>query len=176
MSNRCETYLDIETDGYDLVTVVGFYSDITGHVQLVGSEITFRRLCSTLPGDGVIYTFNGERFDIPVVRRAIGLDLLDRFESCDLMRVGWAHGFKGGQKALEDALGFARELPGLDGRAAIEFWRSYMDGDDQALDSLLRYNAEDLEGMRFLKHCFESNCCLSTKSHCHRDQKIVAVR
>lgn len=175
MGKRREVYLDIETNGFDLVTVIGFDSDETGPIQLVGADITRKNLLGALPRSGVMYTFNGERFDIPKIRGALGIDLFDIFDSCDLMRVGWAHGLKGGQKALEDRLGFERELPGLDGRCAIEFWNRYESGDDEALDILLRYNAEDLGGMRFLRARFESDCCLSTAVVCPRSDRFAGV-
>lgn len=162
MGKKNEIYLDIETNGYDLVTVIGFDSDETGPVQLFGKDVTRENLLSALPDGGVLYTFNGERFDIPKIKAATNVNLLERYQSCDLMRVGWAHELKGGQKALEYKLGFERVLPGLDGRSAIEFWAMYIEGDSAALETLLKYNAEDLAGMRYLKACFESTCCLST--------------
>lgn len=174
MAKTNEIYLDIETNGYDLVTVIGFDSDETGPVQLFGKDVTRKNLLSALPKVGVLYTFNGERFDIPKITAATGVDLLERYQSCDLMRVGWAHELKGGQKALEDRFGFARELPGLNGLCAIEFWTRYTEGDDAALETLLKYNAEDLAGMRFLKARFESDCCLSwTGAHAGRRRRLV---
>lgn len=174
MGKRNEIYLDIETNGYDLVTVIGFDSDETGPVQLFGRDVTRGKLLSALPKTGIMYTFNGERFDVPKIEAATGVNLLDRFRSCDLMRVGWAHGLKGGQKALEDKLGFERELPGLNGLCAIEFWTRYTEGDEEALETLLRYNAEDLAGMRFLKAHFESECCLSREnSHAGRRHRLA---
>ncbi|RIK09045.1 MAG: exonuclease [Acidobacteria bacterium] len=177
MGKRNEIYLDIETNGYDLVTVIGFDSDETGPVQLYGKDVTRKKLLASLPASGVMYTFNGEKFDIPKIAAATGVDLLERYRSCDLMRVGWAHGLKGGQKALEDELGFERELPGLSGLSAIEFWKRYTKGDQEALDDLLKYNAEDLAGMRFLKAHFESDCCLSSSAeHSPRRRQLAAAR
>ncbi len=41
--------------------------------------------------------------------------------------------------------------PDLDGRDAMVLWARFQKGDRTALVTLLRYNAEDLEGMMFIR-------------------------
>lgn len=157
-----DVYLDIETDGGDLITVIGFVAEGSDPVQLADEEVSSSELLRRLPASGRIFTFNGERFDLPKIREGLGVDLLDQFESCDLMKVGWAHDLAGGQKAIEDQLGFNRSLPGMGGLDAIRLWDEYAAGSNVSLETLLAYNAEDLDGMRFIRAHLETLCCLET--------------
>jgi len=146
-----EIYLDVETDWTRQLTVVGFHAPSTGLVQLVGPEITAERLHAALPPAGTLYTYNGHCFDLSCLRKQLGVDLRRRFESVDLRWVCWRQRLRGGQKAIEKELGKQRKLPDLDGRDAIVLWGRYQRGDRAALVTLLRYNAEDLDGMMFIR-------------------------
>ena len=146
-----EIYLDVETDWGRRLTVVGFHSSATGLVQLVGSEITAEGLHRVLPAMGTLFTYNGHSFDLTCVRKQLGLDLRTRFSSVDLRWVCQRQGLRGGQKAIETRLGLTRTLPNMDGRDAIVLWGRFQRGDRAALTTLLRYNAEDLEGMMFIR-------------------------
>jgi uncharacterized protein len=151
-------YLDIETTWHGEPTVVGFRSTASGVVQLVGGEITKRRLLRELPRDGVLYTFNGHCFDLPRLRTHLGVDLHQRFSSVDLRYACGYAGMSGGQKHIEQRIGFGRRLPEVDGRMAIKLWKMYEKlGDEAALDTLLRYNAEDLSGLRAIKGYLQRN-------------------
>jgi hypothetical protein len=52
MSVAIEIFLDIETDWDRNLTVVGFRSDTTGVVQLIGTEISRAKLKEELPKGG----------------------------------------------------------------------------------------------------------------------------
>jgi uncharacterized protein len=152
MPRQVEVYLDIETTWSGRPTVVGFRSSVTGTIQLVGDEITRRRLSSVLPRTGVMYTFNGHCFDLPKIRQHLGLDLRERFSSYDLRFTCKGAGLTGGQKYIEQCIGFSRRLPDVNGKEAITLWNRYTRHDDaSALRTLLRYNAEDLAGMVAIK-------------------------
>jgi len=151
-----ETYLDIETDQYGRITVVGFRAAATGLVQLVGADVTPEAVHAALPASGRLYTYNGHCFDLPVIRKRLGLDLRARFESHDLRFICQRHGLRGGQKAVEHAIGHRRALEGMDGWEAIVLWRRYRQGDDAALARLLRYNAEDVDGLALIKGHLEA--------------------
>lgn len=141
-------YLDIETDWRGRVAVVGFYSRATGLVQLVGRDVTAAALLRALPACRRLFTFNGHSFDLPLIRRQLGLDLRMRYESVDLRYCCARAGWRGGQKVIERLLGIDRELPGLDGRDAQRLWARFTERDDaRALASLLRYNREDVMNM-----------------------------
>lgn len=146
-----EIYLDVETDWSRQLTVVGFHAPSTGLVQLVGPEISAERLHQVLPAAGTLYTYNGHSFDLSCLRKQLGVDLRRRFQSVDLRWVCWRQGLRGGQKAIEKGLGKQRKLPDLDSRDALVLWGRFQKGDRTALVTLLRYNAEDLEGMMFIR-------------------------
>jgi acrylyl-CoA reductase (NADPH) len=146
-----DVYLDIETDERQRITVVGFRAAATGLVQLVGGQITPEAVHAALPASGRLFTYNGHCFDLPVIRKRLGLDLRARFDSWDLRFVCQRHGLRGGQKAVEQSIGHRRALEGMDGWEAILLWRRYRRGDDAALVTLLRYNAEDVNGLVLIK-------------------------
>lgn len=141
-------YLDVETERDRTLTVLGFHSRETGTVQLVGSEITARRLRSVLPKVGRLVTFNGHCFDLPVIRTQLGIDLRSSHDSVDLRYVCARGDLRGGQKLVEQLLGIVRTTEGVDGWEAIKLWGRYLQGDQEALDLLLAYNEEDLLGMK----------------------------
>ena len=137
-------YLDIETDWSRQITVIGLYHRRMFR-QLVGREVTAGRLHQLLPRAATIYTFNGHCFDLPVIKSQLGIDLRSRFPSVDLRYVCKGRGLTGGQKLIEQRLGIARRLPGMDGRDALYLWQQYQDdGDEDALRLLLAYNREDV--------------------------------
>ena len=141
-------YLDIETDHHGRISVIGFYKRSYGLVQLVGREVTPAKLLRALPPARRIFTFNGNSFDLPVIRRQLGVDLKLRYESVDLRHCCARAGWSGGQKAIERQLGLARTLGGMNGRDAQALWSCFTgSGDEKALRSLLIYNREDVLNM-----------------------------
>lgn len=77
-----DAYLDIETTGlscqYADITVIGIYLVNGGEsrlVQLVGREVTRDNLLDSVEGVNKIYTYNGNRFDLPFIHGALGIDL-----------------------------------------------------------------------------------------------------
>ena len=151
MDRETDLFLDIETDWDRRLTVLGFRSGATGLVQLVGGEIDRRRVARALPKGGRLFTFNGHSFDAPCIKRQLGLDLRAQYESFDLRWVCYHAGLRGGQKAIERRLGIRRALEGLNGWHAITLWERHREGDSEALDTLKRYNAEDLQGLVEIK-------------------------
>src|SRR3989442_14030034 len=161
MARLIEVYLDVETNWWRELTVIGFRSSVTGVVQLVGSEITARRLRKELPRDGRLFTYNGHCFDISCIRNQLGLDLRGQFESCDLRWICQRVVLLGGQKRIEQRIGHERKYVDLDGLDAIRLWSEYEGGDQEALDLLLRYNAEDLKGLVRIKQHLSARGLLS---------------
>ena len=157
MGMRC--YLDIETTGispkvYDL-TVIGLAVE-QGRgmkvIQLVGDQITPLRLMRALHGVDRMYTYNGRRFDLPFIRRRLGVNLEERFLHRDLMYDCWALNLKGGLKKVEQTLGIARQTQGIDGWMAVRLWWGYINrNDSEALRTLLAYNREDVVNLRTLR-------------------------
>ena len=140
-----KAYLDIETCASGEVSVVGIFREDRGLRQLVGGEITDVTLWETLDGVDTLCTFNGDRFDLPILERQVRLDLRKRFRSLDLLRECRRAGLKGGLKQLEERFGIARSTRGMSGWDALRLWASYEnEGDRAALEVLLEYNREDV--------------------------------
>jgi len=140
-----KAYLDIETCASGEVTVVGIFREDRGLRQLVGGEITDVTLWETLDGVDTLCTFNGDRFDLPILERQVRVDLRKRFRSLDLLRECRRAGLKGGLKQLEERFGIARSTRGMNGWDALRLWARYEnEGDRAALEVLLEYNREDV--------------------------------
>jgi uncharacterized protein YprB with RNaseH-like and TPR domain len=145
-------YLDIETSFYGRITVVGIFIAPDNFVHLVGDMIEEYTVMRALDTAEVIVTYNGSRFDIPMIRKMLGLDLRLHFKSHDLMYDCWRQGLYGGLKAVERKLGIGRKTEGLTGMDAPILWERYVrDGDESALDLLLRYNKDDVMNLPVLE-------------------------
>jgi uncharacterized protein YprB with RNaseH-like and TPR domain len=143
--------LDIETDAERRVTVVGLHRPDRGSRQWVRPRLDPQEMLEFLDGVEVLFTYNGGRFDLPVLLEQLGVDLIDRFRHRDLMHDCWKHGLFGGLKAVERRLGIHRDTDGVDGLEAVRLWdRHRRAGDNEALDLLLRYNREDVENLESL--------------------------
>ena len=147
----CRAYLDIETAFEGGITIIGIYAADRGMIQLVGGDVTDVGLVRSLDGVETLCTYNGDRFDLPVIRRRLGVDLREVCRPHDLMRDCWRVGLKGGLKRVEAQIGIARQTQGVDGYAAMRLWASYTnDGDADALQTLLLYNREDVLNLALL--------------------------
>jgi uncharacterized protein YprB with RNaseH-like and TPR domain len=160
-----EAYLDIETTGlspvYDDITVIGIYltdGSRLRFVQLIDEEVTKENLLQILQDVGVIYTYNGSRFDLPFINALLGVDLAKDFGHHDLMLDCWRNNLYGGLKAVEIELGINRQLKGIDGLGAVRLWWRYQNNNDQdALAVLLKYNEEDVVNLKALREILEIN-------------------
>ena len=140
-----KAYLDIETCAGGQVTVVGIYREDRGFRQLVGGTISDLSVAEALDGVDTICTYNGDRFDLPILERQVRLDLRSQYRSLDLLRECRKVGLKGGLKHLEERLGIARTTRGMSGWDALRLWAKYeAEGDREALGLLLEYNREDV--------------------------------
>ncbi len=167
-----DAYLDIETTGlcsfYDEITVIGVYlANSNGNrlVQLVGSDVTRTNLLRTLRCVDTIYTYNGNRFDLPFINSRLRVNLREHFHHRDLMHDCWRNNLYGGFKAVERKLGIPRRLRGISGaQAVILWWRYQIHRDRKALDLLLEYNKEDVVNLMTLKGKLEM---FSKSKYCH---------
>ena len=149
---RC--YFDIETSGNIELTVAGIYFEDGRFVQLIGPDIGYNELYELLDNT-VVYTYNGSRFDIPVVYRCTGLKIDSIARSHDLMYDCWRKNLYGGLKKVEKVLGIERETEGMNGHDAVILWERYTRGDRKALDTLLRYNRDDVINLELLRKKLE---------------------
>src|SRR5215831_11215505 len=139
-------YLDIETtgvtSGLSYVTVIGLYDGERPRVYVQGQNLS--RFVEEIGEFTLLVTYNGKLFDLPFLRREFGLPLAHAH--IDLRYPLAALGYKGGLKKIERSLGLEREGPValLDGWCAVLLWRYHEQGEAGALETLLRYNLEDV--------------------------------
>jgi len=154
-----EAYLDIETTGlspwYSEITVVGMHlcnGDDTRFTQLVGRDITAQSILDALRRVGILYTYNGSRFDLPFTYCRLGINLAQLFAHHDLMYDCWRNNLYGGFKSVEKQLGIPRQLNGIGGLEAVMLWWRYQNsGDQNALATLLKYIEEDVVNLKALR-------------------------
>jgi len=152
-------YLDIETTSLNPyngeLTVIGLCLDDGNEhrvVQLVGDDISASKLVEIMKRVEVLYTYNGDRFDIPHIKARLGIDLTRYSAHKDLMKECWQRNLYGGLKEVERKLGIRRKFTGVDGRIAVQLWRNYkFYGDRNSLITLLEYNREDVLNLRVLR-------------------------
>jgi len=146
--NSKTAYLDIETSYQGNITVIGVHFPSAGTQQLVGAQVSVINLLDLLGNAEIIKTYNGDRFDLPVIKQQLGLDLKSIFLHQDIMYLCWKHQLKGGLKAVEQRLGLVRETEGIDGMQAMALWAAWEEtGDRRSLELLLKYNREDIENL-----------------------------
>lgn len=143
-------YIDIETTGDrdNLVTIVGVRRAGKSRTFVRGVDYTPETVSEFLRGATALVTFNGASFDLPVLANE-GV-VLPQVPSVDLRVVFHRAGFEGGLKKIEEGLGFVRsdEVRGMTGYDAVKLWRRWeRDGEKEALERLLAYNAADFENL-----------------------------
>ncbi len=148
---RAKSYLDIETSYHGEITVVGIYRHPYDLVQIVHPEIDAAAVLRALDGTEEILSYWGHRFDIPVIRRNLGVDLREIFASTDLADRCHRHGLYGGLKSVEKRLGIPRATEGLTGADAMRLWHEWTLGREASLEVLLKYNEEDVVNLYLLE-------------------------
>ncbi len=154
-----DAYLDIETTGLSRyaheITVIGVGVGAGSNLrvtQLYDDNISAASLRDLLRGVDKVFTFNGSRFDLPFIQYRLGVDIGGIVAHQDLMFDCWRSGLRGGYKAVERTLGIARQLPSMNGYKAVLLWQDYKARNDQnALETLLAYNREDVSNLPLLQ-------------------------
>ena len=151
--SKSVAFLDIETTGLysgaDEITVIGLFDGEKTKVFIKG--VNLADFVEEIGKYALIVTFNGKQFDVPFIRRVFG-DLPPHQAHIDLRYPLRKLGYTGGLKAIEVQLGLEREgvLKGVDGFLAVLLWREYERGNQRALDTLIRYNLEDVVNLQHL--------------------------
>ncbi len=144
-------FLDIEADGVGerhRPTVAGCL-DGDGLASFVEGR-NLDALPGRLGSRRVWVTFNGDSFDLPVLRHAFR-GLPRPVLHLDLKPLCRRIGLGGGLKSVEDRLGIARppHLRGRSGMDAVLLWREYQStGEVEALRFLVEYNLYDAFQLR----------------------------
>ena len=140
-------FLDIETTGLSpqssIITLVGIL-DTDGYHPFVYHQ-NLSDLREALEKYDLIVTYNGASFDLPFIEHHFGA-VFKHKAHIDLRFVLGRLGLKGGLKSIENRMGVGRpsELSALNGYDAVRMWRMWGHGNQGALDTLIRYNAEDV--------------------------------
>jgi len=139
-------FLDVEADG-DALTAVGVLDAEGPRLFLAGRGLdAFPEAARAWK---LLVTFNGEAFDVPLLRRAF-----PRWRPpgahVDLRHLWTRLGHRGGLKLLEEEAGVGRPayLRGLQGRDAVRLWRRHLEGDREALRLFAEYNLHDAVNLR----------------------------
>ena len=141
---KIRSYLDIETSYYGEITIVGIYRHPHDLVQIVFPEINADAVMEALAGTEELLTYWGHRFDLPVIKGTLGIDLRKSFESTDLADLCHRHDLYGGLKSVERELGIGRVTEGVTGQDAMRLWHEWTLGSGASLKRLLKYNEEDV--------------------------------
>ncbi len=143
-------FLDIETNSFGHITVVGLYGHGRYEAFVRGDNLHPVALSEALAGVDLLVTFNGTSFDLPMLLATFPGLPLDH-PHIDLYCVGRRLGYRGGLKAIEVELGIEREpsLQGVDGSHAIIWWNRWRHRRDrEALQLLLAYNEADCTNLK----------------------------
>ena len=143
-------FLDIETTGLSpyssYLTLVGILDrdEYRGFVR----DDNLLDLREALEQYDLVVTYNGASFDLPYVEHSFG-SVFRHVAHLDLMYPLRRLGYGGGLKRIEARLGVGRpsELSGLSGYDAVRMWRMWTMGSAAALETLVRYNAEDVASL-----------------------------
>ncbi|MFB6200801.1 MAG: ribonuclease H-like domain-containing protein [Halorhabdus sp.] len=142
-------FFDIETTGldkrHDAVTTVSVRQGGDTTTLVRDRDLTADRLRDVFADADLLVSFNGKRFDVPFLEHSFDLDgVLDR-PHLDLMYPCRRLDLTGGLKQIEKDLGIERDRPDLSGKDAVRLWYDHRRGDDEALETLIGYNREDVD-------------------------------
>jgi len=139
-------FLDIETSGfYGDVTVVGIYNGEETVSLIRGFNLDRHNLEKAMSKAKAMVTFNGQCFDIPVLKRYFNVDF--NIPHIDLRFVGQKLGYTGGLKKIEKEIGISRpdEVADVSGAEAVHLWNMWKSTNKpHYLDLLVQYNREDI--------------------------------
>jgi len=143
LKKKC-CFLDIETTGlsnhHDEITVIGLYD---------GKNMD--EFAKEIEKYDMIVTFNGKCFDVPFIKSKFPSVDLDKFH-VDLRYAMREIGYSGGLKRIEKEIGINRsdDISEVDGYEAVRLWYKYKNGDESALDLLIKYNIADIENLKVM--------------------------
>jgi uncharacterized protein len=152
-------YVDIETTGlskdFDQVTIIGIYDGKTPHLYVRGKNLNDAK--EKLSAFDIVVSFNGKQFDIPFIEHLFSCRF--SFLHLDLRYLMKELGFSGGLKSIERQLGIQREkeIGNIDGFEAVRLWHQYLRGSSEALQKLLKYNAQDTISLQELLEYYVTN-------------------
>ena len=138
-------FLDIETDSYGRITVVGISNYYNTNTFVKGFNLERSLLEKELAKYKMIVTFNGGAFDLPKLKKQLSLEM--KMPHIDLKPLCVKLDLKGGLKEVERILNLKRPEH-LYGNP-VELWKAFhASGDKEYLQLLVDYNTEDIENLK----------------------------
>ena len=141
--NSC--FLDIETDSYGAITIVGISDYYNTNTFVKGFNLEKNSLEKELARYKLLVTFNGGAFDLPKLKKQLMLEV--KMPHIDLKPLCVKLDLKGGLKEVEKILNLKRPAH-LYGNP-VELWKAFhASGDREYLELLIDYNKEDIENLK----------------------------
>jgi uncharacterized protein YprB with RNaseH-like and TPR domain/predicted nuclease with RNAse H fold/cytidylate kinase len=146
-------FLDIESTGlskyYDNITIIGW--SLGEHYDYFIRGRNSSKFIKAVKKAKAVITFNGIIFDIPFILKEFP-NLKIPLANVDLRFFARKDNFSGGQKLIEEDIGFERppELKNIKGETAPLLWYKYRLGERESLEKLFYYNYLDIEGMKYI--------------------------
>ncbi|MDO8511150.1 MAG: ribonuclease H-like domain-containing protein [Nanoarchaeota archaeon] len=138
-------FLDIETDSYGNVVVVGISNYYNTNTFVKGFNLERDLLQKELSKYKLLITFNGGAFDLPKLRKQLQLEV--KMPHIDLKPLCVKLDLRGGLKEVEKVLNLKRPSH-LYGNP-VELWKAFhASGDREYLQLLVDYNTEDIENLK----------------------------
>jgi len=138
-------FLDIEVDSVGKVILVGISDYYNSNFFVKGVNLDKNLLEKELSKYKLIVTFNGGAFDLPKLRKQMGIKI--GVAHLDLKPLCVNMGLVGGLKEVEKKLNLKRPVH-LNGNP-VDLWKAFhASGDREYLDLLLKYNGEDIENLK----------------------------
>jgi uncharacterized protein YprB with RNaseH-like and TPR domain len=125
---------------------MGIYDGMTPHLYVNGKNL--HEADAKLKEFDIVVTFNGKQFDIPFIEQHFSCTY--DFIHLDLRYMLKEQGLMGGLKSIECQLGIGRDsdMQGIDGFEAVRLWYQYQRGNQRALETLLKYNEQDIINLK----------------------------
>ncbi len=138
-------FLDIETDSYGNVVMVGISNYYHTNTFVQGFNLEKGLLEKELSKYKLLITFNGGAFDLPKLRKQLQLEV--KMPHIDLKPLCVKLELKGGLKEVERILNMKRPEH-LYGNP-VDLWKAFhASGDREYLELLVDYNKEDIENLK----------------------------
>lgn len=147
-------FLDIETTGlstqYHYITMVGWM--INGKYAYWLQGTSPEQLLRAVDSAKLLITYNGIIFDCKFLDHAFDTQLFSSKPNLDLMHLCRRFQLTGGQKQIEECIGFSRpsEVKTTNGKEAIAQWYEFLFDNNDSLRDLILYNYYDVQGMAYI--------------------------
>jgi uncharacterized protein len=139
-------FVDVEMTGpmgQGEITVIGLSNGRRTKVFVKGRNLA--EFKDEIRDYALLVTYNGKLSDVPAMNKTFG-NIFTHMGHLDLQYSLQRLGYLGGLKAIQEQLGFRRDeaLRCLDGKCAVWLWEEHEKGNKRALETLIRYNLEDV--------------------------------